>query len=218
MTDDVNPAQPEEDADRARPAQDANPAELEEDADQAAPAEDADQARPADDPEPAQSGDASPDAAPPDAAPEPAPDPAAERDEYRDLLLRKQAEFDNYKKRVERDRAKANRQAERSLIAALLPLLDDFERALDAPLEGSGADAYRAGVELMHRQLLDVLRKRGVTPIDTAGARFDPNLHEAVAYQASPGHAEGDVIDELRRGYLLGEELLRAAMVRVARA
>ena len=218
MTDDVNPAQPEEDADRARPAQDANPAELEEDADQAAPAEDADQARPADDPEPAQSGDASPDAAPPADAPEPAPDPAAERDEYRDLLLRKQAEFDNYKKRVERDRAKANRQAERSLIAALLPLLDDFERALDAPLEGSGADAYRAGVELMHRQLLDVLRKRGVTPIDTAGARFDPNLHEAVAYQASPGRAEGDVIDELRRGYLLGEELLRAAMVRVARA
>ena len=70
----------------------------------------------------------------------------------------------------------------------------------------------------MHRQLLDVLRKRGVTPIDTAGARFDPNLHEAVAYQASPGRAEGDVIDELRRGYLLGEELLRAAMVRVARA
>ena len=219
MTDDVNPAQPEEeDAAPARPAQDANPAELEEDADQAAPAEDADPARPADDPEPAQPGDASPDAAPPAAAPEPAPDPAAERDEYRDLLLRKQAEFDNYKKRVERDRAKANRQAERSLIAALLPLLDDFERALDAPLEGSGADAYRAGVELMHRQLLDVLRKRGVTPIDTAGARFDPNLHEAVAYQASPGRAEGDVIDELRRGYLLGEELLRAAMVRVARA
>ena len=218
MTDDVNPAQPEEDADRARPAQDANPAELEEDADQAAPAEDADRPRTADDPEPAQPGDASPDAAPPADAPEPAPDPAAERDEYRDLLLRKQAEFDNYKKRVERDRAKANRQAERSLIAALLPLLDDFERALDAPLEGSGADAYRAGVELMHRQLLDVLRKRGVTPIDTAGARFDPNLHEAVAYQASPGRAEGDVIDELRRGYLLGEELLRAAMVRVARA
>lgn len=219
MTDDVNPAQPEEeDAAPARPAQDANPAELEEDADQTAPAEDADRPRTADGPEPAQPGDASQDAAPPAAAPEPAPDPAAERDEYRDLLLRKQAEFDNYKKRVERDRAKANRQAERSLIAALLPLLDDFERALDAPLEGSGADAYRAGVELMHRQLLDVLRKRGVTPIDTAGARFDPNLHEAVAYQTSPGRAEGDVIDELRRGYLLGEELLRAAMVRVARA
>lgn len=216
MTDDVNPARPEEeDADPARPAQDANPAELEEDADPA-PAEDA--GRPADHPGPEQPEDAPRDAAPPAAAPEPAPDPAAERDEYRDLLLRKQAEFDNYKKRVERDRAKANRQAEKSLIAALLPLLDDFERALAAPLQGSGADAYRAGVELMHRQLLDVLRKRGVTPIDTAGARFDPNLHEAVAYQASPGHAEGDVIDELRRGYRLGEELLRAAMVRVARA
>lgn len=217
MTDDVNPAQPEEDETPARPAQDANPAEREEDADQA-PAEDAGRPRPADHPEPPQPEDAPRDAAPPAAAPEPAPDPAAERDEYRDLLLRKQAEFDNYKKRVERDRAKANRQAEKSLIAALLPLLDDFERALDAPLEGSGADAYRAGVELMYRQLLELLRKRGVTPIDTAGARFDPNLHEAVAYQASPGRAEGDVIDELRRGYRFGEELLRAAMVRVARA
>ena len=103
-------------------------------------------------------------------------------------------------------------------MVALLPLLDDFERALGAPAEGSGADAYRAGIELIHRQLLEILRKRGVTPIDTVGARFDPNLHEAVAYQASEGHDDGDVIDELRRGYLFDEELLRAAMVRVAKA
>lgn len=149
---------------------------------------------------------------------EPVADPAAERDEFRDLLLRKQAEFDNYKKRVERDRARANRQAERTLIVALLPLLDDFERALGAAAGGSGGDAWRAGMELIHRELLEILRKRGVTRIDTAGARFDPNLHEAVAYQAAEGRGDGEVIDEVRGGYRFGEELLRAAMVRVARA
>lgn len=204
MTDDVNPAQPEEDANPAQTDENASPAQTDEE-------------EPAEDASPTQT-DEEPAAGPDPPAGEPVPDPAAERDEYRDLLLRKQAEFDNYKKRVERDRAKANREAEMRLIMALLPLLDDFERALGAPAADGDADAYRAGVELIHRQLLDILRKRGVAPMDTAGARFDPNLHEAVAYQASEGHDDGDVIDELRRGYLFGEDLLRAAMVRVAKA
>lgn len=204
MTDDVNPAQPEEDANPAQTDENASPAQ-------------SDEEEPAEDASPTQS-DEEPAAGPDTPAGVPVPDPAAERDEYRDLLLRKQAEFDNYKKRVERDRAKANREAEMRLIMALLPLLDDFERALGASAADGDADAYRAGVELIHRQLLDILRKRGVAPMDTAGARFDPNLHEAVAYQASEGHDDGDVIDELRRGYLFGEDLLRAAMVRVAKA
>ena len=199
MTDDVNLTPPEE-ANPAQPERHASPAQFEDDAN------------------PEQPEDAPADREPSAAGPEPAPDPAAERDEYRDLLLRKQAEFDNYKKRIERDRAKANRQAEKALIMALLPLLDDFERALGTPAGASDSGAYRAGVELIHRRLLDVLRRRGVAPIDTAGARFDPNLHEAVAYQTSQGHADGDVVDEVRRGYLLDEELLRAAMVRVAKA
>ena len=203
MTDDVNLAQPDDNADPAQPDENAGSAQPDDDAA-------ADPAQPDDDAA----------ADPPSPAPEsePAPDPAAERDEFRDLLLRKQAEFDNYKKRVERDRTKANRQAERMLIVALLPLLDDFERALGTPVGASGADAYRAGVELIHRQLLEVLRKRGVTRIDTAGSQFDPHLHEAVAYQTSDGHEDGDVIDEVRRGYLFHDKLLRAAMVRVAKA
>ncbi len=204
MTDDASPAQPEEDAYPAQTDENANPAQTDEEE----PAADASRARtdeePAADPDPPADG--------------PAPDLEAERDEYRDLLLRKQAEFDNYKKRVERDRAEANRQAERMLIVALLPLLDDFERALETPAEAGGVEAYRAGIELIHRQLIETLRKRGVTSIDTAGARFDPELHEAVAYQASEGHEDGDVIDELRRGYRFHEKLLRAAMVRVAKA
>ena len=205
MTDDPNPARPEEDAEPAQPEEDVNPLAAEPEA----PAEeDAGSERP----------EEAAEAEPAAAEAEPAADPAAERDEFRDLLLRKQAEFDNYKKRVERDRARANRQAERTLIVALLPLLDDFERALGAAAEGSGGEAWRAGMELIHRELLEILRKRGVTPIDTAGARFDPNLHEAVAYEASAGRGDGEVIDELRRGYRFGEELLRAAMVRVAKA
>ncbi|MCY4122204.1 MAG: nucleotide exchange factor GrpE [Acidobacteria bacterium] len=209
MTDDANLAQPEQEANPAQPEQDTSPPQFEPDEH---PAQPEDQASPA------QPEDVAAAPAPPVAESEPVQDPAAERDEYRDLLLRKQAEFDNYKKRVERDRAKANRQAERMLIMALLPLLDDFERALGAPAETDVADAYRAGIELIHRQLLEVLRKRGVTPIETAGARFDPNLHEAVAYQASEGREDGEIIDEVRRGYRFDEELLRAAMVRVAKA
>lgn len=204
MTDDVNPAQPEEDANPAQTDENADPAQTDEE-------------KPAEEARPAQA-DEEPAAGPVPPATGAVPDPAAERDEYRDLLLRKQAEFDNFKKRVERDRAEANRQAERILIVALLPLLDDFERALGASTDAGGVEAYRAGIELIHRQLLEILRKRGVTSIDTVGARFDPNLHEAVAYQASEGREDGDVIDELRRGYLFHEKLLRAAMVRVAKA
>ena len=226
MTDDANLAQPEADANPAQPDEPANPAQPDEPANPAQPDEPANPAQIDEEtsrPQPEKDAggtraDEKEAAGPAPPATGLAPDPAAERDEYRDLLLRKQAEFDNFKKRVERDRAKANRQAERTLIVALLPLLDDFERALGTPVEASGADAYRAGVELIHRQLQEILRKRGVTPIDTAGARFDPNLHEAVAYQASEGHEDEDVIDEVRRGYLFDEELLRAAMVRVAKA
>ena len=206
MTDDSNPARPEEETEPAQTEEDVNPPAAE--PGPAPAAEDAGAARP----------EEAAEAEPAAAEAEPAADPAAERDEFRDLLLRKQAEFDNYKKRVERDRARANRQAERTLIVALLPLLDDFERALGAAAEGSGGDAWRAGMELIHRELLEILRKRGVTRIDTAGARFDPNLHEAVAYQAAEGRGDGEVIDEVRGGYRFGEELLRAAMVRVARA
>ena len=82
----------------------------------------------------------------------------------------------------------------------------------------AGAEGYRRGVELIHKQLLDVLTRRGVTPIDTAGAVFDPHLHQAVSSEASADHREGEIIEEFRRGYRLGERLLRPAMVKVATA
>ncbi|MCE2543566.1 MAG: nucleotide exchange factor GrpE [Acidobacteria bacterium] len=159
---------------------------------------------------------------PPDEPPPPTPDElsavVSERDEFRDLLLRKTAEFDNYRKRVDRERQAAGQAAAADLIGELLPLLDDLERALAVEAGADAADAYRAGVELIHKQLLDLLAKRGVSPIDTAGQQFDPHLHEAVAHEESADHAAGEIIGELRRGYVMGERLLRAAMVRVAKA
>jgi molecular chaperone GrpE len=139
----------------------------------------------------------------------------SERDALQDRLLRMAAEFDNYRKRIERERREQADAAAEALLKDLLPVVDDLERALKTPASGD-AEAYRAGVELIHRQMLDVLRRRGVTTIDTAGADFDPRVHQAVSQEHSESHREGQIIEELRRGYMLGERLLRAAMVKVA--
>lgn len=141
-----------------------------------------------------------------------------ERDEYRDLSLRKTAELDNYRKRIDRERATVAQTAASDLITELLPLIDDLERALAIEVDADGTAAYRAGVELIHKQLLDLLTKRGVSPIDSAGQMFDPNFHQAVAHEASDDHSEGQIIEELRRGYVMGGRLLRPSMVRVAKA
>jgi molecular chaperone GrpE len=140
-----------------------------------------------------------------------------QRDEYYDRLLRKTAEFDNYRKRVERDRQSMAESAAAELMRDLLPLVDDLERALKADAGQDGAESYRRGVELIHRQLLDVLRRRGVKPVEALGADFDPHFHQAVAYEPAKGKREGEVIEEFARGYLLGERLLRPAMVKVAK-
>jgi len=140
-----------------------------------------------------------------------------EREEIYDRYLRLTAEFDNYRKRVERDRRDANDRATASSVEDLLPIVDDFERALKVDA-GPAAQAYRDGLELIYRRLLDLLSRRGVKPIEALGTDFDPHLHEAVAYEPSPGRRDGEVIEELSRGYRLGDRLLRPATVKVARA
>lgn len=142
---------------------------------------------------------------------------ARERNDYYDRLLRKTAEFDNYRKRVERERREQAEYAAADLLTDLLPLIDDLERALQADSETS-ADAYRKGVELIHRQMLALLRKRGVTPIEAVGHQFDPHLHQAVTHEAVPGRPDGEVVEQFRRGYKLRDRLLRPAMVKVAKA
>jgi molecular chaperone GrpE len=98
----------------------------------------------------------------------------------------------------------------------LLPIVDDLERALKAA--GNTDDPLRKGVELIHKQMTDLLRKRGVRTIEAVGADFDPRYHQAVVQEVSPDHREGEVIEEFARGYVLGDRLLRPSMVKVAKA
>lgn len=140
-----------------------------------------------------------------------------QRDEYYDLLLRKTAEFENYRKRIDRERQATSEAAAADLLGELLPLVDDMERAITADGGGEGSEPYRRGVELIHRQLLEVLRKRGVRPIEALGADFDPHYHQAVTHDAVEGRREGEVLEEFRRGYMLGDRLLRPSMVKVAK-
>jgi molecular chaperone GrpE len=139
-----------------------------------------------------------------------------ERDDYEDRWLRKGAEFDNYRKRVERERREQADQAVVDLLQELLLVVDDFDRALT--VGGDEGGAYRKGVELIHGKLHDLLRKQGVTAMDVLGADFDPNVHMAVMHEESPEHREGEVIGELQKGYMLHDRLLRPAMVKVAKA
>ena len=159
------------------------------------------------------------DAAGDTASPEPADtsELQKQRDQYYDMLLRKSAEFDNYRKRVERERQTLADAAAAGIIEELLPLVDDLERALKADTGDSATEAYRKGVELIHRQLLDVLRKRGVRPIESLGADFDPHFHQAVAHEVAQGRRDNEIIEEFTRGYMLGDRLLRPAMVKVAK-
>jgi molecular chaperone GrpE len=153
--------------------------------------------------------------------PGPDVDPSAElqreRDQYYDLLLRKTAEFDNYRKRTERDRQAHADAVAADVMQELLPLVDDLERALKAEAGAEGADSYRRGVELIHKRLEDILRRRGVRPIEALGADFDPNYHQAVAHEPAEDKRDGEVIEEFRRGYTLGDRLLRPSMVKVAK-
>jgi len=157
----------------------------------------------------------------PDAAAIPAerPDEAAlilqERDQYRDQLLRARAEFDNFRKRMERERVQMAARATEDAIRDFLPIVDDLERALAAD-PGDTGGSFHQGVEMIHRQMLDMLKRRGVEPVDAIGQDFDPNIHEAVAYEPAEGRREGEIIGELRRGYRIGDRLLRPAMGRVA--
>jgi molecular chaperone GrpE len=140
-----------------------------------------------------------------------------ERDENYDRFVRKTAEFDNYRKRVERERREQSDRAVVNLLQDLLGVVDDFDLALTVDA-GEGSGSYRKGVEMIHAKLHDFLRKQGVKPIEALGADFDPNLHEAVMQESSPGYRDNEVTAVLRKGYMLNDRLLRPASVKVAKA
>jgi molecular chaperone GrpE len=138
----------------------------------------------------------------------------AERDVLVDRLARMQAEFDNARKRAQREQQDYRDYALTDIVKTLIPVMDSFDRALQSSPEKS---EFHLGVELIHKQLLDALTKIGVQPIAAKGQQFDPRFHEAIEMVDTEDAKDNEVIDELQRGYKLKDRLLRPAMVRVAR-
>jgi molecular chaperone GrpE len=140
-----------------------------------------------------------------------------DRDNLYDRLLRKQAEFENYKKRMDREKSEFMQFASSELIKELLNALDSFDLAIrNAAAEGKGGENTLRGFELIYKQLQDTLTRFGLKPIEAKGKTFDPNFHQAVSTQATKDVEENTVIEEMRKGYTLNGRLLRPAMVSVS--
>ena len=138
---------------------------------------------------------------------------ALKADEYLALAQRTQADFDNFRRRNESVRGDANAEGQRTVVKAMLPVLDNLERALAVPAGEN--DALRTGLEMTHKQMLSVFEKLGVTAVDRVGEKFDPNVEEAIMQLPSDAGEPGTVAMVLQKGYLMGSHLLRAAMVQV---
>jgi len=141
----------------------------------------------------------------------------AERDELYDRLLRKQAEFDNYKKRIERERSEYVQFASAELMKEILNAMDSFDLAIhNANADSAAGDTMLRGLDLIYKQFQDTLTRFGLKAIDARGQEFDPNLHQAVSTVPANDVPENTVVDELRKGYTLNGKLLRPVMVTVA--
>lgn len=140
----------------------------------------------------------------------------AERDRMQDRLLRLQADFENYRKRIIREKALLYQSANEDLITELLPVLDHFDLALGAVNDHAAHDAVVEGVILVREQLLSALEKFGLKVIATEGQQFDPNLHEAISHMPSETVLDHGIVHETRKGYLLSDKLLRASQVVVS--
>jgi molecular chaperone GrpE len=141
----------------------------------------------------------------------------SQTNEYFDGWQRERADFSNYKKRVERDSLLARQNALSMIVKKYLVILDDLERALKArPAEGEGA-LWAEGITLIHRKLVTLLEQEGVKRMEAEKEIFDPNRHEAIMLEDSPDHSSGQIIEVIQQGYLLGDRVVRPAIVRVAR-
>jgi len=137
----------------------------------------------------------------------------AEKADLQDRLLRQRAEFDNYRRRADRERSEYLQYAAMDLVREILPVLDDFERALEH--ETADQD-YAKGVELIYQRLAEILKKMGLEPVETGGRRFDPNLHQAVQRVETDAAQDQTILGEFQKGYNFRGKLLRPAMVKVA--
>ena len=156
----------------------------------------------------------------PETAPEPVEDETeglqADLERFRDLALRSQADFENYKKRSAREKEEAIKYANSSLLEKLISIVDNFELGLQAARGEGEKSPIFSGMSMVLKQLMDFLSESGLQPIDAVGQKFDPNLHEAIAHEASEDVPEGNVIRQTRRGYKLKDRLLRPSSVVVS--
>ena len=136
-----------------------------------------------------------------------------ERDETRDTLLRRQAEFENFRKRTERERLEQSQYASMEVVGDLLPILDDFERALTAD---SNSPEYAKGIQMIYQRMAESLKKTGLEPIEAVSKPFDPHLHQAIERVETNDAPDNTVLGEFQRGYQFKGKLLRPSMVRVA--
>jgi len=139
----------------------------------------------------------------------------ADLDDLRQTLLRRQADFDNYRKRTEKERAEDSKRATARVVESLIPTVDSFEHALAAHKDDEYA-GYRRGFELIYKQLLDHLAKLGVERVEPLGKPFDPHLHQAMDRTETTEHADGTILEVFQPAYVYHGRVLRPAMVRVA--
>ena len=135
---------------------------------------------------------------------------------HKDGMLRARAEFANYKKRTERERAETYQRAAHDTLSGLLPIIDDFERAFDSVPDMVSGDAWFGGVEMIQRKFMTLLEQHAVEALDPTGELFDPQLHQAIGAEDSDEVESGHVIETLMKGYRAGDKVLRLAMVKVA--
>jgi len=140
-----------------------------------------------------------------------------EMEKYKDLALRCQAEFDNFRKRIVREKEDAIRFANAAFLERLLPIIDSFELGLEAARHASDASSILLGMSMVQKQLLDFLKDNGVQAIEAVGSPFDPNFHDAVSHEHSDEVQEGYVLRQIRRGYKLKDRLLRPSSVVVSK-
>lgn len=139
----------------------------------------------------------------------------AEIEEHKQRLLRTQADYDNFRRRTVKEKEELGKYASAKLITELLPVIDNFERALGSVSDVPEAASYAKGVEMIFRQLEGILKAEGLTPMEVVGTPFNPEYHQAIMQVESDEYEEGDVVEEVQKGYMLKDKVLRPAMVKV---
>ncbi|MDY0405524.1 nucleotide exchange factor GrpE [Virgibacillus sp. 179-BFC.A HS] len=137
-----------------------------------------------------------------------------EKDKIFNQLARTQAEYDNFKKRTQKEKQADQKYRAQELVTALLPAIDNFERALQAEAT-DGVASFMEGMSMIYNQLMEALQSQGVSPIETVGKEFDPNLHHAVMQAEDDNYDSNIVVEELQKGYMLKDRVIRPAMVKV---